>query len=218
MCEIAFHTTATLAPKIPRPYPANQHVPDWFKNMPADCENGGTLKRCPPFLTAMGAGYIIPVPFDTRLQISEANEFAELGRARIFEGHFAQQFAAAPFGGCLVLKFINPWIIVTPPGYVCLITAPINRFELPILALAGIVETSTYYRQVSLPVACLLRPGQSCTLDRGMPLVQVIPFRRETWTSRTTFIDAALYEKQDEKFDVNPHAYKDEFWQKMHFL
>src|SRR5437588_1627158 len=160
MCEIAFHTTESLAPEIPRPYPASQHVPDWFKNMKLDWEEGGTLKRCPPFLTAMGAGYIIPVPFDTRLQVSEANEFWEFGKVKIFEGHFAQQFAGAPFSGARVLKFDNPWIIVTPPEYVCLLTAPINRFDMPFVALTGIIETGTYYKEVRMPVVCMLGPGQ----------------------------------------------------------
>jgi hypothetical protein len=38
--------------------------------MPADFDQGATLKRCPPFLTAMTAGYIIPAPADVQFKMS----------------------------------------------------------------------------------------------------------------------------------------------------
>ena len=64
---IEFHTQPALLDRIPHPYPAGQHVPEWLKEMPQDFEHGGTLKRCPPFLAAMTAGYIIPAPAGGRL-------------------------------------------------------------------------------------------------------------------------------------------------------
>src|SRR2546421_6325607 len=67
MCLIEFHTSPQLRERIPHPYPASHHVPEWMKQMPADFEQGGTLKRCPPFLAAMTAGYIIPAPADAKL-------------------------------------------------------------------------------------------------------------------------------------------------------
>ena len=42
--------------------------------MPTDYENGGTLKRCPPFLEAMTAGYIIPIPADLSLEMDAGGE------------------------------------------------------------------------------------------------------------------------------------------------
>ena len=50
---------------------------------------------------------------------------------------------------------------MTPPDYVCLITAPLNRFEMPFVALTGIVETGSYYKEVRMPMICMLGPGQS---------------------------------------------------------
>ena len=75
--------------------------------MPLDWAEGGTLS-CPPYLTAMTAGYIIPVPHDTRLQVSETGEFWQYGKANIFEGHFAQQFAGRPSAS------VVPQFLITP--------------------------------------------------------------------------------------------------------
>src|SRR6185295_16284875 len=97
--------------------------------------------------------------------------------------HDSSQYEGAPFETRKVLKFENPWIIVTPPEYVCLITAPVNRFEIPFTALSGIVETGTYYREVHLPMACAIQRGQTYQLQRGAPMIQVIPIRREDWES-----------------------------------
>jgi len=217
MALIEFHTVAEELPRIAHPYPASQSVPDWFKNMPTDFEEHPTVKRCPPFLAAMGTGYIIPAPLDTRLKMTGEGGFTEFGGARIFSGHFSKQYPGAPFAGNRVLKFRNPWIIVTPPEYACLITAPINRFELPFVPLTGIVETGTYYKEVHLPMVCLLQPGQSFELHRGAPMIQVIPIRREEWTSRMAAMDDALNLKQQAMFDANPHTYKEEFWKKLRF-
>jgi hypothetical protein len=217
MCEIAFHAAPSLLQEIPHPYPASQQIPTWYKEMPMNWAEGGTLKRCPPYFTAMAAGYIIPVPHDTRLHVSENYEFFQSGKVNIFEGHFKEQFAGAPFSGLRVLKFENPWIIVTPPEFVCLVTAPINRFDMPFIPLTGIIETGTYYKEVRMPVACTLGPGQSYVLRRGSPMIQVIPIRREAWTMKAGVLDQALNDEQQDQFDANPHAYKDEFWKKLHF-
>jgi hypothetical protein len=217
MCQISFHTTAEMLDDIPPPFPASQHMPEWFKNLPADWEQGGTLKRCPPFLTAMGAGYLIPAPADTLLRVTESGEFRESGKYSLFSGHFPQQFAGAPFAGARVLKFDNPWIIVTPPEYVCLITGPVNRFEMPFVPLTGIVETGTYYKQVKLPTICLLGPGKSFLLRRGTPMIQVIPIRREEWTHEAAVLNREHNNEQQALFDANPHAYKENYWKRLLF-
>jgi len=217
MYSIKFHVAAPELAWVPPPYPASRHLPDWFRNMPADCEQGGTLKRCPPFLTAMTAGYIIPAPADVHFKMSSQGELSVRCAISFLDKHFAKQFEGSPFAGHYVVKFHNPWIIVTPPEYVCLITAPINRYELPFLPLTGIVETGTYYKQVQLPMACYMQPNQSCELRRGAPMIQVIPFRRDEWTFLTEPIDSEHREEQQAMFDADPHTYKEKFWKKMPF-
>jgi hypothetical protein len=224
MCPIEFHTQPELLNRIPHPYPASQHVPEWLKEMPLDFEHGGTLKRCPPFLAAMTAGYIIPAPADARV-IMSGEGIIEL-RAKIdaqgwhfpyLSTHFPAQVAGAPFAAARIVKFENPWIIVTPPDYVCLITAPVNRFEIPFAALTGIVETGTYYREIHLPMACAMQPATSYEMLRGAPMIQVIPIRREEWVAHVKLIDPTRRAEQEEMFQSSPHFYKERFWQKASF-
>src|SRR5687768_12165698 len=68
---IEFQIRADLKDDVPRPYPAKSAIPDWYRNMPTEAATPGfsTVKRCPPFLDAMTAGYIIPVPTDITLSV-----------------------------------------------------------------------------------------------------------------------------------------------------
>src|SRR5262245_6479359 len=150
MSVIEFHLAEVMRGKIPHPYPASRHIPDWFKDMPSDNESLATLKKCPPFLEAMTAGYIIPAPADLRITMSDRGITVD-GKYEFLTLHHPLEYQGAPFTQKIVIKFHNPWIIVTPPDYVCLITAPVNRFEMPFLPLSGIVETGTYYKEVQLP-------------------------------------------------------------------
>ncbi|MDB5290334.1 MAG: hypothetical protein JWL69_1575 [Phycisphaerales bacterium] len=217
MCRIEFHNEKSGLELTPHPYPASRHVSDWFKDMPMSYPEGSTIKRCPPFLAAMTAGYIIPAPADLRFEMSAEGVLSAHGKIGFLGHHAQKQYAGSPFGKHTVVKFHNPWIIVTPPEYVCLVTGPINRFELPFLPLSGLIETGTYYKEVHFPMACLMRPGQTYELKAGTPLVQIIPFRREEWTNDTAEIDLTRRNAQQAMFETNPHTYKDEFWQKMTF-
>jgi hypothetical protein len=217
MCQIEFHQVELMRGKIPEPYPASKHIPEWFKELPA--ERGGltTVKRCPPFLDAMTAGYIVPAPADLRVLMTDQGVKVIPGKYEFLMLHNPLEFQGAPFGCLPVIKFVNPWIIVTPPEFVCLITAPINRFDMPFFPLTGIVETGVYYKEVQLPLVCIMRPGEVYDLPCGAPMIQVIPFRREEWNSRTDNIDVAHRAEQQAKFNVNPHTYKDEYWKKIQF-
>ena len=61
---------------IPSPFPASKGVPDWMKHLSPEAERKDyqTVKRCIPFLDAMTAGYIIPLPFDLTLAIISETE------------------------------------------------------------------------------------------------------------------------------------------------
>lgn len=108
-------------------------------------------------------------------------------------------------------------MIVTPPEYVCTVTAPVNRFEIPLLPLTGIIETGSYYKEVQLPMACLMKPGGTFTLRAGAPMIQVIPMRRKAWEQMTGPLDPARRTDQQERFNRNRHTYKEEIWKKLEF-
>ncbi|HEY7036713.1 MAG TPA: DUF6065 family protein [Thermomicrobiales bacterium] len=217
MCRIEFHAPAHLFDRVPHPYPASRSVPEWLKAMPMDRGGGGTVKRCPPFVEAMTAGYIVPVPFDITLSVNDQGMLSVDAPPNVVNAHYPVQYEGSPFANQVVLKFSNPWVIVTPPGYVCLIVPPINRFESPVVPFTGIVETDSYYKEINFPSVCNLRRGASVTLAAGSPLAQVIPFRREAWTSAVVPMDAAKRTAEEEPFTTNRHAYKEGIWKKLEY-
>jgi hypothetical protein len=123
----------------------------------------------------------------------------------------------APYAATPVVKFRTPWLIRTPPGYSTLVLPPLNRFEIPFMPLAGVVETDTYYRQIAFPTLCTMTPGQRITLAKGTPLVQVVPVLRQQWISQVTPCDPDANKAQDDRWDANQHMYREDHWQKKNF-
>ena len=76
-------------------------------------------------------------------------------------------------------KWHNAWGIETPPGYSCLFIPPVHR-ETPMVALPGVVDTDTYTAPVNFPFV-LKDPKMEGLIPAGTPIIQVIPFKRETW-------------------------------------
>jgi hypothetical protein len=217
MPQIEFHTEAALLDKIPHPYPAAGAVPDWLKKLPTDHCGDPTIKRCPPFLQAITAGYIIPAPFDVQILHSPLGQLRYVSGGTEITTHLLSQHVGTPFANIKVLKFHNPWLIKTPPGYSTLFTRPFNHFDSPLVPLTGVVETDSYYSLVHFPSLCHLPPGTSFTLTRGSPFVQVIPILREAWTSVAKTADPALLKSSEDALSANPHVYKEIHWQKMDY-
>ena len=174
---------------IAAPVPARDFLPGWFRRLPAvdphhvsPSDNGLTVKRCMPFLDAMTTGWIIPLPATVRMEISDAGRTVRTGwefDRTLVSNHHEYQVAGHPSLPRPPGKFHNYWTIRTPKGWSCLFMSPLNRpngvFEL----VAGIVDTDTYTAPVHFPFFAMGEDGLH-TLEQGTPLVQVIPFQRDS--------------------------------------
>lgn len=231
--KIKFHQVRELPEPIEKPYPGSRNLPDWFKNL-SNKTTGDfkTVKKCPPFLDAMSTGYIIPVPMDLIIAIDEKGEDWVLfpkkgdkekyGKYTIVESHDASQYPGTPFANMPVRKLYTPWIIETEPGYSLLFLPPINRFDLPCVPISGLVECDNYFNTVNFPcVFPTLRPGYEVRLNKGDPLVQVVPIKRDTWDAKHTFLDDDILNRAHE-YRENMAADRDDFykrkaWEKKNF-
>jgi hypothetical protein len=72
------------------------------------------------------------------------------------------------------------WTITTPPGYSCLIMQPYYLFETRYSIMPAIVDTDKLDSAIS--VAGFLTSREQVELLPGMPFVQIIPFKRDTWS------------------------------------
>lgn len=198
--RLIFRCPPGLKAITPRPTPAAQGIPGWFKAMPAQAFSAtlgaedDTVKRCPPFIDAMTAGFLIPLVCDVRVEDGEFSWDQDLPPATgvsfprsPVSFHDPAQVADTPLFDAdrFLLKFHSLWTIEAPEGYSLLFTHPVNRFDLPFTTLTGLIDSDRYHDMwISFP-AVWHNDGFSGVLPKGTPIAQCIPVRREAWSLAT---------------------------------
>lgn len=172
---------------IAPPVPAKAHLPDWFRKLPAvdqaklaPNDTGLTVKRCMPFLDAMMTGYVIPLAATVRLEIRDGGKTVTAGwdfDKTMVSNHASHQVAGNPRGDSPPCKFHNYWSIRTPKGWSCLFVPLLNRANPLFEPVAGIVDTDTYIAPIHFPFFAH-GPDGLHEIEKGTPIVQVIPFQR----------------------------------------
>lgn len=187
------HVTFTCTPAdkgvIAEPFPAKGYMPDWFRKIPAVDERkvatndtGLTVKRCMPFIDAMTTGWIIPLAATVRMEVSEEGQRVDTGwdfDRTMISTHAMHQARGNPWGQRPPMKFHNHWTIATPPGWSCLFVNPLNRPNGLFEVVAGVVDTDTYRAPIHFPFFATAPDGLH-VIEKGSPMVQVIPFRRRS--------------------------------------
>ncbi|WP_075289320.1 DUF6065 family protein [Pararhizobium arenae] len=174
---------------IPAPVRAKTALPEWFRKLPpvdtahvSATNSGITVKRCMPFIDAMAAGWVIGLAATVRMDISEGGRRVDCGwdfDRTLVSNHASHQVAGNPREPLPPCKFHNYWTIRTPPGWSCLFVPPLNRPNGVFEIVAGVVDTDTYQSEIHFPFFATGEDGLH-VLERGTPIVQVIPFRRQT--------------------------------------
>jgi len=208
----------------PHPKPASHFIPKEYKKLERYQEgnlHSPTVKTCIPFLDSLTAGYIIPFdqdyvidPVEDDFSISPANrEQNDYGFHNRSQLPKEWQEKSGENAG----KFHNKWLIKTPPGYSCLFLKPMNRLEDRFEIISGIVDTDTYTNLINFPFILHKRDKQFL-IEKGSPMVQVIPFKRESWKIWSGFYIEKLHAKTlnliNSKFS---DRYKKMFWSKKQF-
>ena len=209
---------------IAEPVPAKSVMPTWFRHLPgldrsqvSATNNGLTVKRCMPFLDAMSVGWIVPLAVPVRLEITEGGGTVTAGwefDREMVTNHGAFQIAGSPYEPHPPMKFHNYWTIRTPKGWSCLILPPINRPNGIFEVLSGVVDTDTYASPVNFPFVATASDGVYA-LKKGMPLVQVIPFRRAD-AAFDVSIRAESRREGDERVSIHRSTQAGEGWYKRH--
>lgn len=161
--KVTFHPVGALA-DAPPPTPAHATLPEWYRNLAAEIPGGHTVKACVPFMEAMTAGFVIPLPCD--IVVRDDMVFP-------VDGHTPGQIGNR---SGKVHKFVSPWLVRTEPGVSCLFKQPEQR-DLPFRIFEGIVDTDTHPLAVNFPF--VFEKPFSGIIPKGTPMVQVVPFRRE---------------------------------------
>jgi hypothetical protein len=196
--KITFNSNRSYNTENTVPKPAKKTTPEWFKNaskywtdengvpikMPPENEKGPGFKSCPALHDIFTSGYMFTTPCDISVFEYEGVVYAqpELGfegfceiRPHMGEFHYPEGYYK--FG----YHWYPNWGFTLPEGYSALVVQPINHFELPFLTTAGIIDSDKYGAPGLIPF--FIREGFTGIIKKGTPYVQVIPYKRETWTS-----------------------------------
>ena len=205
MPKIYFDIHSDLKDVVPHPVPASKMMPDWYKKMPNFRDNQNrkteTLKKCMPLRDMLTSGYIIPMWSGLRLKF-DGKETHDFSRVRNdfnmgLGAHPFVQFAGTPLesfaNGDHLIKLNSPWVIQTPSGYSTLFLAPQYR-ENSIEILPAIVDTDKYYHPINFPAVMIKK---ECEVEQGEPIVQAIPFKRQSWVSAVRSLNVKKAAKQD---------------------
>jgi hypothetical protein len=210
------------------PKPAVKEVPDWYKNTPEYTGNQGkkiigenrphTVKKCIPVFDAITAGYILYTQVDIQVSQQDGLPYYDWSDQNAISFHPIEQAPLHPAkNNAPYPKWNNPYAITTPPGYSVLFTAPMHR-ESVFTILDGVVDTDTYKTPVNFPFV-LNDVKWEGIIPAGTPLVQVIPFKRESWEHKI----GSDKERQEQNL-VNKklktlffNSYKRQFWSRKEY-
>lgn len=220
------------------PQPASRFVPDWYKRQPGIVDNDGikfgqpgtTVKKCMPVFDSMTAGYIITAPCDIYLDATDSEKLtwsipASLMHLKsdMFASHAFEQYSEYPLDTTrhhkTLFRIYPFWAIGTPKGYSTLFVNPLHADQdSPLTALSGIVDTDTFISEGHL--SFIVKKGFKDVIKQGTPLVQIIPFKRDSWESEVVPLENAKDLSRKQNFMLRGtffNGYKDKFRSKKEY-
>lgn len=221
-------------PKLPEPKPASKHIPEWYAkserwvgtdnkpNLGNTGKNIG-LKTCVPFLDGMTSGYMLELHTDVQITYRKETDQADIAWTSgpdpiAIRSSLVGEKIPRPAGHLFThYAWIGHWGIKLPKGWSLLVTHPLNRFDLPFTTLSGIMDSDVFFGNGNIPF--FLRSNWSGFIEAGTPIAQLIPIKRENWSSELgTVEDKAQVNQQ--LFDckrVLEGNYKKNFWNKKRY-
>jgi hypothetical protein len=221
------------------PKPAKFHLPEWYKK--ATLFEGKNkinpevdtylphlgFKTCMSFFDGLTLGYMISTEQDIWLLADpDQPSDGESGKAKVHWNGVTQPVevrdtstnATLPIPlGCADshLAWKVQWGVNLPKGYSALYTHPINRFDLPFITLTGVMDDG-FISGGNVPF--FMKKNFYGLIPAGTPILQVIPFKRESWTSRVNRELLALSNVQRQRArSVHRGWYKKNIWKKKRF-
>lgn len=212
---IEFYCHREEVESLPQPRSAAKYIPEWFKRIPQLITDGNndrdhfgshsfTAKKCMPMIDAMTLGYVIPLIGDLSVRTNHDCSMIEVTSApniNLCEFHDIRQLGekSSPGFPAPPLKFVNPWVVKTAPGWSTLFTPLLNNFDNHFTCLSGLVDTDVYPKEVNFP-AIWHTPNFDGMLRAGTPLVLAIPIKRSSIPMQPTV--RSRTEKEQDRLNI----------------
>lgn len=232
---ISFNSTyPKLIDIFPEPEPASKNLPGWYKSQPAYFNNDKTVvngsqkltvKKCVAFFDVISSGYILKSPVDIHIDTTGENPIFEISpqfkqlKIPLIANHSSEQISHYPIDKETELEFLlrinMVWVVSTSKGYSCLFLNPQHHDSSPLKAVSAIIDTDEFYSDGLF--SFVVKKGFKGIIKKGTPLVQVIPFKRENWTSHINQNFDVNNELRHQRFKIRTifnGGYKKYFWKK----
>ena len=195
----------------PRPTPSTASIPKWWKDaspyivsnknpdgnklIVENGESNASFKKCTPMLDSLGLGYTIPLWADVQVRTENGSPVITWRTGKdVFQIHYGNGVEYPEGYGDFQFKFMNQWVPSLPKGHSLLVTHPIGYQKSPFRALSGVID----YDKTNHPLypIMLLKNGFEGIIEKGTPMVQVFPFKRDNWESSFDYFEYG-------DFDIN---------------
>ena len=219
----------------PYPKPARSVMPEGYSEAPLYYSFGSkddrlkmtdegknmTFKKCIPLIDGLKSGYIVELRKDLIVQENKDGQFDIQWNSDdlvITVHNSASNLVEAPYGyNTQVINYIWNTIIKTPKGYSCLITHPLGFNDTALRMIPAVVDTDKEVLNFHLPM--WLKKDFIGIIKKGTPIAQIIPFKRDNWTAKNSFLKEGEYEVLAENgFNATmQNHYRDTSWSKKRF-
>lgn len=219
----------------PYPKPARSVMPEWYSEAPLYYSFGSkddrlkmtdegknmTFKKCIPLIDGLKSGYIVELRKDLIVQDNKDGQFDIQWNSDdlvITVHNSASNLVEAPYGyNTQVINYIWNTIIKTPKGYSCLITHPLGFNDTALRMIPAVVDSDKEVLNFHLPM--WLKKDFIGIIKKGTPIAQIIPFKRDNWTAKNSFLKEGEYEVLAENgFNATmQNHYRDTSWSKKRF-
>jgi hypothetical protein len=195
-----------------------------------------------PFLDTFTSGYILKMPVDLYIEHnitkpgSDEKDFTQFSNTFDTSFYYQSNFINInnkaefhpPFqldesplikknNSLAIHKIMNPWKIKTPKGYSCLFVPPLNNTDDRFSIIPGIVDTDVFEQEINFPIIINgdKYPTLTTTIQKGLPYVQIIPFKRDSW--KMNIVTHKIKDKIKNILSYNLNFfrnYQNNFWNK----
>jgi hypothetical protein len=213
------------------PKPAVNNLPQWYKDTSSyhtkeekkefsnNGENPHSIKKCMPIFDAMTAGYILYTQVDVEVKQENGKPYFIWSSQDAIGFHVVEQAPLHPNqNGAPYPKWNHPYAIKTPPGYSTLFVPPLHNPNGIFTVFPGIVDTDKYTAIVNLPFV-LNDVNWTGLIEAGTPMVQIIPFKRDSWEQETGSAKDIIEEKKvsAKLRTLFYNSYKRQFWERKEY-
>jgi hypothetical protein len=211
--------------------PAKKYVPNWYSKAQSfiggkpsyvDGKTNAAIKSCVPFMDSYLTGYTAELWCDIQVVQKVTGPELRFSKDLLAPVGSRNPDISHPMptpNGYDDTHFVwhSPYLIKTPPGYSLLITQPLNQYDLPTFTLSAIVDADKeLFPNGRIPF--FIKKGFEGVIEKGTPIFQVIPFKRESWES----VDSPELRKEADQRSFNVATvmygwYKKNVWTKKEY-